>query len=64
MVVAAGPFAGVTEGGLKVEVAPLGRPEQAKVTGCLNPFLGVTVRVSAAAAPALTVSAALGKESE
>jgi hypothetical protein len=44
-VVAAEPE-GVTVAGLKEQVAPAGRPEQAKLTAELNPFCGVTVRVT------------------
>lgn len=44
VVVPAEPF-GVTLGGAKLQVAPEGNPEQAKVTAWLKPFVGVTVRV-------------------
>jgi hypothetical protein len=44
VVVPAEPF-GVTFGGAKLQVAPEGNPEQAKVTAWLKPFVGVTVRV-------------------
>lgn len=54
-VVAASPD-GVTVSWSKEHVAPLGRPEQVKVTGELNPFSGVTVSMSAAWPPELTVS--------
>jgi hypothetical protein len=40
------PPDGVTVGGLKEQVAPRGRPEQAKLTGALNPMSGVTVTVT------------------
>ena len=54
-VVAASPE-GVTVSWSKEHVAPLGRPEHAKVTGELNPFSGVTVSISAAWPPEFTVS--------
>ena len=47
---------GVTLEGLKEQVVPVGRPEQAKVTAELKPFCGVTVRVSEPWLPDLTVS--------
>lgn len=50
-----GAAAGVTDCGLKPQLAPLGRPEQAKLTDCLNPFAGVTVRVIVPMVPELTV---------
>lgn len=50
----AGPLVVLRLGGLKAQVAPVGRPEQLKVTGCLNPFSGVTVRVIEPVAPAVT----------
>ncbi len=37
---------GVTVAGLNEQVAPAGRPEQAKLTVELKPFCGVTVRVT------------------
>lgn len=40
---AAVPF-GVTVAGEKLQVASLGRPEQAKLTAALNPLIGVTDR--------------------
>ena len=63
-VVIAGPFVGVTDGGLKLQFAPVGKPEHAKVTPCLNPFWGVTVSVIVPAAPALTLTADALMESE
>ena len=47
---------GTTVSWSKEHVAPLGRPEQAKVTGESNPFSGVTVNISAAWLPGFTVS--------
>ena len=44
VVVAAEPL-GVTLAGLKVHVAPVGRPVQAKLTCWLKPPAGVTVMV-------------------
>ena len=37
--------AGVSVAGLKLHVAPAGKPEHAKLTCELNPFAGVTVSV-------------------
>lgn len=39
---------------MKLQLAPLGNPEHAKLTACLNPFLGVTVRFSSPELPAAT----------
>jgi hypothetical protein len=39
---------GTTIDGLKLQMTPAGKPEQAKVTGELKPLLGVTFRVAAA----------------
>lgn len=55
-VVATAPPAGVTLGGLKLQLAPAGNPEHARPTACLNPFLGVTVIVKVPEAPFATVS--------
>ena len=41
-VLVAGLEPGETEGGLNEQLAPAGRPEQAKLTGLLNPFTPVT----------------------
>ena len=49
---------GVTLEGEKEQVAPVGRPEQAKVTAALKPFCGETVRVSEPWLPELMESAA------
>ncbi len=43
---------GVTFGGLNEHEAPVGNPEQLKLTAALNPFCGVTVSVSAPCPPA------------
>jgi len=45
-VVAALPPDGVTVVGLNEQVAPLGSPEQVKLTNELKPFCGVTVRLT------------------
>jgi len=42
--------------GLKPQVAPVGRPEQARVTGLLNPFSAASVRLYDALLPAVTVA--------
>lgn len=63
-VAVAGAAPGVTDCGLKPQEAPMGRPEQAKLTDCLNPFVGVTVRVIVPIVPDLTVSDGLLTESE
>jgi hypothetical protein len=54
VVLAALPL-GVTVEGLKLQVAPVGSPEQAKLTCWLNPPAGVTVTVVVADWPAVTV---------
>jgi hypothetical protein len=54
VVLAALPL-GVTVDGLKLQVAPVGRPLHAKLTCELKPFTGVTVMVVCAVAPAVTV---------
>jgi hypothetical protein len=50
--------AGVTVAGLNAQLAPLGNPEQAKLTGALNPLEGVTVKVTVPELPEFTVNAA------
>ena len=45
---------GETEAGLKVQLAPDGRPEQARVTGLLNPFNPLTEMLSFTELPVLT----------
>jgi len=45
--------------GLKLQVAPAGKPEHASPTACLNPFLGETVIVKVPEAPFATVRAEL-----
>jgi len=52
----AAPF-GVTVVGLKPQAAPKGKPLQARVTGELNPFSGVTVNVAIPLFPATMVRA-------
>ena len=47
---------GVTVAGLKEQVSPAGKPEQAKLTGELNPISGVTISVTTPLPPASTVS--------
>jgi hypothetical protein len=47
---------GVTVAGLKLQEAPVGRPEQVKLTCWLNPPLGVTLMVLVAELPAATVA--------
>jgi hypothetical protein len=47
---------GVTVVGLKEQLAPDGRPKQAKLTSELNPFCGVTVRFTVPLLPEMTVS--------
>jgi len=54
-VVAKAPADGLTFGGLKLQVAPVGRPEQAKVRVWLNPFSGETVIVKVPDPPGPTV---------
>ena len=39
--VCAAPVVGVTVAGLKLQLAPAGKPEQVKLTAWLNPFAGV-----------------------
>jgi hypothetical protein len=51
-----GPPFGVTVAGEKVHIAKEGSPEQAKVTGLLNPPVDVTVKTNEADCPALIVA--------
>jgi len=53
-VLVAGLEFGETEAGLKEQLAPDGRPEQARVTGLLNPFNPPTEIVSFTELPVLT----------
>src|ERR1700735_1602461 len=48
--------AGVMDCGEKVHVPPEGKPEQARVSACLNPFSGVMVICELALAPGFMVS--------
>jgi hypothetical protein len=48
------PVVGVTEGGTKPQVAPVGRPVQVKATALVNPFDGVTLTVEVAELPGAT----------
>jgi len=48
---------GVTVGGEKLHVAPVGSPEQANVTAEANEFCGVTDTVAVPLCPPVTVSA-------
>lgn len=48
---------GVTVAGLKEQVTPEGKPEQAKLTVELKPFCGVAVTIDVPLPPASTVSA-------
>jgi hypothetical protein len=41
---------------LKVQPPPVGKPEQEKLTACLNPFFGVTVNIKLPDDPCATVS--------
>jgi hypothetical protein len=45
--------------GLKLQVAPAGKPEHASPMACLNPFLGETVIVKVPEVPFATVRAEL-----
>ena len=54
------PVPGVTEGGRNAQVAPAGRPVQAKATALVNPFDGVTVTVEVAEPPGATGEGASG----
>jgi hypothetical protein len=53
-VLVAGLEFGETEPGLNVQLAPDGRPEQARVTGPLNPFNPLAEMLSFTELPALT----------
>jgi hypothetical protein len=46
---------GVTEGGLKLQVTPLTKPEQERLTALLNPLSGAIVTVDVEDAPAVIV---------
>ena len=54
-----GPAPGATIDGAKLQVAPTGNPEHAKVTGLANPLMGVIVSVVEALCPAATLSVVL-----
>jgi hypothetical protein len=41
---------------LKVQPPPAGKPEQEKLTACLNPFFGVTVNIKLPDDPCATLS--------
>ena len=47
---------GVTVAGLKEQVTPEGKPEQAKLTAELKPFIGVTVTIEVPLPLAFTVN--------
>ena len=49
-------FPSVTEGGLKLQLAPVGSPAQPSVTVPLNPNVGAIVTVEVAEDPAVTVA--------
>jgi hypothetical protein len=55
-VVEAAAPGGVTVAGEKLHEAPVGRPEQAKVTAELKPYSGVTEIVAVPLCPAVTVN--------
>jgi len=55
-VLVAGLEFGETEAGLNVQLAPDGRPEQASVTGLLNPFNALIVMLEFTEPPAFTVA--------
>jgi hypothetical protein len=46
--------ASVADCGLKMQLAPWGKPVHAKLTVCLNPFSGVTVMVIVPVPPFVT----------
>jgi hypothetical protein len=46
--------ASVADCGLKMQLAPWGKPVHAKLTDCLNPFSGVTVMVIVPVPPFVT----------
>jgi len=50
------PVPPATGSGLKLPVAPVGKPLTLRVTAWLNPLLGVTVMLYCVLAPAVTVS--------
>jgi|HubBroStandDraft_1064217.scaffolds.fasta_scaffold5301185_1 hypothetical protein len=52
-VLVAGAPLGVTLAGVKLQVAPWGNPEQAKLIAKLNPLAGVKVTVRVDACPAV-----------
>lgn len=56
-VAVAGPLAGFTLGGLKLQVPPGGRLEHDNASACLNPSIAVTVMVNFPEDPAASVSA-------
>jgi hypothetical protein len=60
--VVAAADAGVILAGEKLQVAPAGRPEHAKVTAALNPFSGAIVMVVVPLLPAVTLSKAGDRE--
>jgi hypothetical protein len=51
-----GAAAGVSVASEKLQVSPAGSPEQEKLTACVKPFCGVTVRVKFADWPLLTLA--------
>ena len=55
---------GATLCGLKAQLPPAGRPEQARASACLKPFCGVTVTVRVPDPPGCTVRDELLKDSE
>src|SRR5580704_6801066 len=63
-VVAIAPADGFTLCGVKLQLDPVGRPEQAKVRVWLNPFSGETVTVKVPDPPEATVSDGLLSERE
>jgi hypothetical protein len=54
-----GAPAGVTVAGLKLQVVPVGIPEQVRLTGILNPLRGVKVTVRLATCPRETLTSEL-----
>src|SRR5690349_18226477 len=56
------PAPGVKEAGLKVAVAPGGKPVAANVTGALNPPVAFRLRVKVAAWPFTTVADPVGRD--
>jgi hypothetical protein len=57
-------LAGLMEGGLKLQVAPVGNPEQARVRAWLNPSTGAVVMVNVPDAPVASVREDLLRERE